>query len=228
MKVSPFCMSTPARDPFLSTSGTQDSSALNPDYVTLKRVWLNERHCPELLPYETRMVENVMKSLRSQLALIAARQAQWTGRDSYLRDLLTMEADRVQYMLKSYLRARLFKIQKFARHYVLTSSHLMSGPEQSFAKNLLHISDEALHSMFLRHLPQGDDYFQSLVAKDDPGGDMVRRPRLDQTVIVHVNEAIGAISVGGEETATLEKDRNYMARYDLVRDLLIDGRVNLI
>lgn len=221
-------MSTPLRDPFLSTSGTQDTAVLNPDVLSLKKAWINETRCPELLPYETRVVESVMKSLRAQWALISARQAQWTGRDSYMRDLLSMEADRVGYMLKAYLRVRLFKIQKFARHYLLTSFHLLSLPEQNFARNLLQISDEGFKSMFLRHLPQEDDYFQSLTAREDPGGDMVRRPDLDRAVFIHVNEPIGSISVGGDETATLEKDRNYIARYDLVRDLLVDGRINLI
>jgi GINS complex subunit 4 len=218
-------MSTPMRDPFLTTSATDESPVINSDYIALKRAWMNEARCPELLPYESRLVENMMKSLRSQWSLISARQAQWAGRDSYIRDLLTLEADRVGYVLKSYLRARLFKIQKFARHYLMTSTHLLSPAETNFARNLLQISDEAFTSMFLRHLPQGDEYFQSLTASDDPGGDMVRRPKLDRAVFVRVNDAVGSV---GPDSATLEKDHNYIVRYDLVRDLLADGRINLI
>lgn len=198
---------------------------MNPDNIALKRAWMNEKRCPELLPYETRLVENVMKSLRSQRTLISARQAQWSARDGYMRDLLTMEADRVSYVLKSYLRCRLFKIQKFARFFVMHASHLLSVAESNFARNLLQISDEALTSMFLRHLPQGDEYFQSLVASDDPGGDMVRKPNLDRVVFIKVNEAVGSV---GPEAIALEKDRSYIVRYDLVRDLVVDGRINLI
>jgi hypothetical protein len=79
--------------------------------------------------------------------------------------------------------------------------------------------------MFLRHLPQGDEYFQSLVASDDPGGDMVRKPNLDRVVFIKVNEAVGSV---GPEAIALEKDRSYIVRYDLVRDLVVDGRINLI
>lgn len=218
-------MSTPARDPFLTTSDSQDQSLINPDYTSLKRAWINESRCPELLPYEGRIVESILKALRSQWSLISARQAQWTGRESYVRDLLIMEADRAGYVLKSYLRARLFKIQKCARHYLVTSSHLLSGPELNFAKNVLQISDEAFQSMFLRHLPQGDAYFQSLDASDDPGGDMVRKPKLDRAVFLRVNEPVGAV---GQDNIELEKDKSYIARYDLVRNLLAEGRINLI
>ena len=107
----------------------------------------------------------------------------------------------------------------------MTSTHLLSPAETNFARNLLQISDEAFTSMFLRHLPQGDEYFQSLTASDDPGGDMVRRPKLDRAVFVRVNDAVGSV---GPDSATLEKDHNYIVRYDLVRDLLADGRINLI
>jgi GINS complex subunit 4 len=218
-------MNTTGRDPFLTTSDSQDIPLINPDYIALKKAWINETRCPELLPYETRLVESLLKALRSQWSLISARQAQWTGRESYVRDLLIMEADRVAYVLKAYLRARLFKLQKSARYYLMASSHLLSGPEVNFAKNVLQITDEAFQSMFLRHLPQGDEYFQSLTASDDPGGDMVRRPKLDRAVFLKVNEPVGSV---GQDNIELEKDKSYIARYDLVRNLLIDGRINLI
>lgn len=218
-------MSTPARDPFLTTTGSQEPSLVNADFLALKRAWINETRCPELLPYETRVVESILKSLKSQWTLISARQAQWTGRDSYIRDLLIMEADRVGYVLKSYLRARLFKIQKYARHYLMTSSHLLSSAELNFCKNLLQITDEAFQSLFLRHLPQGDQYFQSLVASDDPGGDMIRRPQLDRAVFVHVNEPVGSV---GPDNIPLEQNKSYIVRYDLVRNLLAEDRLNLI
>ena len=220
-------MTTPL-DPFLTTTGTADASVMNADYVTLKRAWMNEQRAPELLPYESEAVENILNSLRPQWTLISARQAQWTGRDSHIRDLLTMEADRVGYILKSYLRVRLYKIQHYARHYLMTGQHLLSSAELSFAKNILSISEEAFKTMFLRHLPQDDEYFQSLVASDDPGGDMIRRPNLERVVFIKVNDSVGTISVGGADTVTIEKDRNYIARYDLVREFLHDKRINLI
>jgi len=200
----------------------------NPDYVALRRAWINEQRSPELLTYEAVAVDNIIKSLRPQWTLIASRQAQWTGRDSHIRDLLTMEADRVGYILKSYLRIRLMKIQHYARHYLMSGQSLMSTAEIGFANNVLGITEEAFNSMFLRHLPQGDAYFQSLVASDDPGGDMIRRPDLDKVVFIKVNDNIGTVSVGGSETVTLEKDRSYIARYDLVKEFLVDHRVTLI
>ena len=213
----------------LQTAGGDvgSSSVLNPDYVALVRLWVNEQRCPELLPYEETVVENVMKSLRPQWNLITARQAQWTGRESYLRDLLTMEADRVGYVLKSYLRVRLLKLEKFSRYYLVSHPMLLSSAERNFAGNILKASDDTMQAMFLRHLPQGDEYFQSLTASDDPGGDMIRKPNLNRVVFAKVIEAVGTIAVG-EDTVTLEKDTMYIIRYDLIRDFVLDKRIFLI
>ena len=206
---------------------------MNPDYIAIRRAWVNEKRSPELLPYEFQAVENIVKILKPQWTLISARQAQWAAsRDSHIRDLLIMEADRVEYMLKSYLRIRLFKIQKFARHYMSDPRRdtLMSVGEIKFASNIVGITENAFKSLFLRYLPQGDDYFQSLTASNDPGGDMVRRPKLDRVVFAHVNEPIGTISSGSGDgnVVTLEKDHNYIVRYDLISEFISDNRINLI
>ena len=232
-------MSTPLDENFLfgTTSSSQRenqtaSAFQNQDYVALRRAWMNEKRSPELLNYEFRTVENIVKIHRPQWTLINARQAQWaTARDGHIRDLFIMEADRVGYMLKSYLRFRLFKIQKHPRHYLgdPRRDSLMSPAEIRFASNIVSITDNTFKSLFLRYLPQGDEYFQSLIASDDPGGDMIRRPKLDQTVFVRVNENIGTISTGnGDDTASLEKGHDYMIRYDLIKEFLTDNRVNLI
>jgi GINS complex subunit 4 len=237
--LSQFCMSTQLDENFLlgTTLSSQrenptPSAFLNQDYVALRRAWVNEKRAPELLPYEFRTVENIVKIHRPQWTLINARQAQWAaGRDTHIRDLLIMEADRVEYMLKSYLRFRLFKIQKYARHYLsdIRRDSLMSPAEIQFASNIVSITETTFKSLFLRYLPQGDDYFQSLTASEDPGGDMVRRPRLDRAVFIRVNDHIGTIPTGtGDETATLEKGHDYMIRYDLIRNFVLDNRVNLI
>lgn len=217
-------MSTPF-DPFLSAATAEASHTYhNTDYIQLRRSWMNEMRSPELLPFETDAVENIIKALRPQWALISAHQ--WS-RDTYIRDLLVMEADRVSYVLKSYLRIRLGKIQKFARHYVSTRN-ILSGAELKFAQNLLAVTEQAFSSMFLRHLPPDDEYFQSLVASDDPGGDMVRRPNLDAVVFVKVTDHIGSIRTGPDETADLVKDHSYMIKYALVKDFLHENRLCLI
>lgn len=220
-------------DPFASVitglTSQSDSAVVNPDYTALVRAWNNEQHCPELLPFEHRVVESIIKTLRPQWALISARQAQWTGRESHIRDLLTMEADRVGYVLKSYLRVRLLKLEKYARFYLASSNQtlLMSEAERNFASNILKASDDTMHAMFLRHLPQGDEYFQSLTAGDDPGGDMIRKPDLKKVVFVRVLEPVGAVPIG-EDAVSLEKDKMYILRYELVRDFILDKRIILI
>lgn len=219
------CVSMSSFDPLATISETLQGSSNNVDYSVLRRAWMNEMFCPELLAYETEAVANLMKCLPPQWDLVGARQ--WGSRDTYIRDILVMEADRVGYVLKSYLRARMCKIQKYTRYYI-GLPHLLSPGELKFAHHLVGITEQAFQSMFLRHLPPDDEYFQTLVSSDDPGGDMIRKPDMDAVVFVQVTDHIGSIRTGPDETADLVKDHSYMIKYDLVKEFLRDNRLHLI
>lgn len=36
-------------------------------YSQLKQCWINERNCPELLPYDHEVIDETMQSLRTQV-----------------------------------------------------------------------------------------------------------------------------------------------------------------
>jgi len=70
---------------------------------------------PELLPYQHLLVENICKEISQKEREISSRQTS-AGKSSDIRFYLNiqrMEVERVKYLLKSYLRCRIIKIEKF-------------------------------------------------------------------------------------------------------------------
>eukprot|EP00878_Enallax_costatus_P020524 GHUV01021701.1.p1 GENE.GHUV01021701.1~~GHUV01021701.1.p1 ORF type:complete len:129 (+),score=17.89 GHUV01021701.1:176-562(+) len=102
-----------------STSGvpfdTQDGASLDSgcsDFQLLKRALLNERMAPEILQYQEDLVERIKLGLQRQEEELVAMESQ--KEMDLVRQVLSYERDRVRYLLKSYLRARLQKIQQYA------------------------------------------------------------------------------------------------------------------
>jgi hypothetical protein len=78
----------------------------------LRRAWANEKISPEILPYAADVIDEIDLLLAEQEERVAAMEA-----DSGLSELAAvakLEVDRIRYLLRSYLRTRLFKIQRFA------------------------------------------------------------------------------------------------------------------
>lgn len=95
----------------------------NVDLVRLRKLWLDERHAPELLPFENDLVERVRETIRFQQGSIEMLQTELLSNSENLtiarKDALRMEIpcmemelDRVKYMLTALLRTRLKKARR--------------------------------------------------------------------------------------------------------------------
>ncbi|KAJ1876574.1 GINS complex subunit, partial [Kickxella alabastrina] len=75
------------------------------DLSILMRSWINERSSPELLEYEGSALENLMELVDFQMQKIQTQQVPFIG------NILKMDVDRIKYLVRSYLRTRLGKIE---------------------------------------------------------------------------------------------------------------------
>lgn len=103
----------------------------------LKQVLQQEKISPELLPYQTKLIGHVMKLISRQEAMIAAKNEQKSGKTADSRSYMNMykmELERVKYVLKAYLRARILKIEANLFYIVeKDKAHLMSEAEMNYA-----------------------------------------------------------------------------------------------
>ncbi|XP_051221932.2 DNA replication complex GINS protein SLD5 [Lolium perenne] len=142
-----------------------------------------------------------------------------------------MDLDRSLFLLRSYLRLRLQKIEKYMT-YISKSDDLLSRlsqQEQRFAKSCKENMEKHLEQSVLSKLPYGYDSVtrQSLSSTED---DMVPEPQLDTFVFCKTKSDVGAFQLDdiGEEVVDLVADDLYVLRYKSIKGLVEAGRIDLI
>lgn len=212
-------METPSQPEF-------DQENLNEDVQRMRTVWINEMNAPEILQYDDDMVSEMLEQINNQQAYVDSvneDQAQRTEERLFVNKLYQMEIDRFRYMVSSYLRTRLHKIEKFALH-ILKDENLtqrLSVKERNFAQQFVvlyesHVNDLALSKFAVEN--------RTLTAEG-----MVPKPNLDTFVFCQGKEAGGVQcdDKGGDFVQVTSADR-YVLRYRSVQEHVQAGTIDLI
>ncbi|XP_075895066.1 DNA replication complex GINS protein SLD5 isoform X2 [Nelusetta ayraudi] len=144
-----------------------------------------------------------------------------------------MEIDRIRFMLSSYLRSRLQKIEKFFPHVLERQNSrkagepsLLSPEEFSFAKEYYANTESYLRVVALRRMPSNLQSVDMLKA--------VPEPCLDSFVFLRVKERQENILVEPETddqreyVVDLEEGSQHLMRYRTIAPLVSSGAVQLI
>ncbi|GFU02568.1 DNA replication complex GINS protein SLD5 [Nephila pilipes] len=103
----------------------------------LQEVWVNEKLAPELLQYEGELVDCMLDQIQYMETSLQKIQ-----KEDFRIVFHKMELDRIKYVLSSYLRIRLEKIEKFGPDLLHQESQeqsmldLMSDEERIFAHKI--------------------------------------------------------------------------------------------
>uniref|UniRef100_A0ACD5WMK3 Uncharacterized protein n=1 Tax=Avena sativa TaxID=4498 RepID=A0ACD5WMK3_AVESA len=157
------------------------SAAATTDVELLKRAWRNEKAAPEILHFDAPLVSRA----REQIQLLEETLDDFTdnGVDDLVVSLYQMDLDRTLFLLRSYLRLRLQKIEKYMACICKSDDLLsrLSQQEQRFAKSCKEIMEKHLEQSVLSKLPYGYDSVtrQSLSSTED---DMGIPPHLEITL----------------------------------------------
>jgi len=192
---------------------------------SVEEAWLNEKHCPEIL--ESKM--DIMECMLEQMQTMEGNLNGLKKGDIRL-PIHRMELSRIRFMINSYLRLRLNKIQKHLFYYTRPDSEennrRLTPEEVDFAaaykENLL----EHFGSLVLRHIPGTWDAEKSVPAL--PG------PRLNSAVFIEVKEDFPGLEVfdesggGKDESVDLKVGDQHLMKYGAVASLVQDGKVRLI
>ncbi|PIA18614.1 GINS complex, Sld5 component [Coemansia reversa NRRL 1564] len=183
--------------------------------------WVNERNAPELLEYEGTTLENLMELVDFQNQRIQSQPA-------VIANILKMDVDRVKYLVRSYLRTRLAKIEKYALHYTREPRYRdrLSQSELDYAKGFVALEEKHMRRSFLDQLPP---HLRALDETTTNGLEMVPKPDVDSAVFCRVRTTVGEFQFDASEDPILMKRTNiFITRYSIIRDLLEDGKVELI
>uniref|UniRef100_A0A3P8YKL2 DNA replication complex GINS protein SLD5 n=1 Tax=Esox lucius TaxID=8010 RepID=A0A3P8YKL2_ESOLU len=192
----------------------------------LEEAWLNEKFSPELLENKSEMVECVMEQLTHMEANL-----QRVRKGDVKASVHRMEIDRIRFVLSSYLRSRLQKIEKYFPHVLEKEKSRADGdpsflsPEEfAFTKEYLTNTETYLKSVALKHMPPNLQTVDMLKAE----------PCLDSFVFLRVRERQENILVEPETdeqreyVVDLEEGSQHLMRYRTIAPLVSTGAVQLI
>lgn len=126
----------------------------------LVRLWVNERASPEILSYDYATVSEAQRVIKTQQDCIDQADIDTVDREEssmkLVRDLMQLDVDRLQFILTSYLRTRLLKIEQHVMYILLHQDYVerLSEHEAKFASNYVDLLAEHFHTSLLDLIPE--------------------------------------------------------------------------
>ncbi|XP_039059773.1 DNA replication complex GINS protein SLD5-like [Hibiscus syriacus] len=207
------------------------------DVELLKKAWRNEKVSPEILPFE----EALVKRAKEQIQLMEETVDDFveSGHDPLIASLYQMDLDRAQFLLRSYLRVRLQKIEKFMFYIWKTDTYRnrLSMEEEKFTERCIRDIGKHLEETVLSNLP--DNYQsvlnQSVISEED---DMVPEPLLDTFVVAKCERTTRPLYLDGSRQSTGfdSRDDHFLMvpgdlcilRYRPFQEELMSGNISLV
>ncbi|BES93582.1 GINS complex subunit 4 (Sld5 homolog) [Nesidiocoris tenuis] len=179
--------------------------------------WVNEKLCPEILPNKAELVEVMMEQIDQMEENVL--QLQKTDLRSIIH---RQELERIRYLIRSYLRARLEKIE-FYSVWVFKNQSVLSPQELAYLKEYLSLSVAPLKNLCDRFPgPAGQLNPKQMEIAPDLEAHVFAKSRVDlpDTIIVHDGPR--------EEEITVTKDSQRIVPYSCIRQYVRDDRIKLI
>lgn len=188
------------------------------DVERLTRAWVRERGTDALLAWEGDVVDSLFDKLEQQQNLVGTlRSDPDTSEEEHFKLVLVeTEMERVKFLVRSYVRSRLYKIEKYSHHIVMTPElhPLLSGAELAHAQRYTDLLHAHFQHSVLDSLPEW------LRKMDDTYGDglsMVSRPNPNIPVLVYCKRDCGDITLDSGEAASLAKATTHLVKWRLVQ-----------
>ncbi|GAB7366657.1 hypothetical protein MBLNU230_g8640t1 [Neophaeotheca triangularis] len=203
------------------------------DLQALTRAWVNERTAPELLPYPIGLVDRIMDRIKTQIETIEELTGSMDPKANFKLVVIQTELERFKFLVRSFLRARIAKIDQCPHHYLQTSAAsdsiqpLLSPLETQYLNSHQALLSSHYRASFLQHFPT------SLQKLDDTAGgiSMVDKPDEDTAVFVRVLRDAGKVEVQAEQgvgVAELQRGDIWVLRWSAVKDAVTRGDIECV
>lgn len=137
-----------------------------------------------------------------------------------------MELERIKFIVTSYLRCRVQKIETFTRHILMEEDERpldkrrLTSDERRFAESHAALVKQHFDQVAVQHMPQN---------LQEQSSNEIVTPNLMSHIFLRANETIPAVIVGvNDEEVDMEKDSLHLMPYKMASQLVLDGKVQLI
>lgn len=228
------------RDPFAdydaqyASAGRSRIQSGQADLQALTRAWINERGTAELLPWpRDGLIDRVTALIKAQISTVEEMTGDMDPKTNFGLIIIQTEVERWKFLIRSYLRARIAKIDKHTLYYLSTPElqGRLSEVETAYATRHQSLLHNHYLSSFLSSFPT---QLQNL--NDTAGGiSMIGGPDEDGAVFVRGLGGRGEDSVvirarGRDGDGEIEVSRGevVVARWADVREHVEMGEMELV
>ncbi|KAK7681800.1 hypothetical protein QCA50_015147 [Cerrena zonata] len=199
------------------------------NFQQLIRHWMNERHSPDILPGQEVLLGNLLDHIRKQTDDVQLLRADpGSSEDEHFRIMLVhTEIERVKFVIRSYIRTRLHKIEKYARHINSDPNmyERLSKAEFEHAKRYARLEETHYTSSVLQSLPIDQQGLDDNIAFMPP---MIPAPSKTRAVFVHARQDCPRVKLLDGSMMEMKKDQISLVPYNVIEHLLARGEVELV
>lgn len=183
-------------------------------YGRIQHLWMQERHGPELLPYDDEAVEELKSRIDEQQDLVDSLESTGQAVESLLATLGQMDMDRAKFALSDWLTCRLGKIEAYPL-YMRDCLDSMSDAEVEYLKQYGALMEHHLRQTVIDHIPKD---FQDL-----DKAHMIDRPDEEGYHFWLILQAFQ----DGDDGTTREVGTCVVAKYNDMKKHLEQGQVEI-
>ncbi|KAK6629567.1 hypothetical protein RUM43_003384 [Polyplax serrata] len=194
----------------------EDDETAGQIFKRLTTAWVNEKCCPDLLKNQNDLVDCMMDQIKQM-----EENLKGLSHEDFLVVPHRMEIDRIRYVISSYLRTRLEKIESYTffllkrdRSIPNEDDRYMSRAEFQFAEQYLESIKSHFHEEASKHT--------STLLNSFHGIDVEVRPDMRSIVTLKVLRSVEGVLINGTPV-NLEVDAYHMLPFNDVRNLIDSG-----
>ncbi|EAU83489.1 hypothetical protein CC1G_04745 [Coprinopsis cinerea okayama7 len=207
----------------------EGSAEANTPLQQLIRHWMNERHAPDILPAQEELLSGLLDHLRLQSRNVQIlRDDPRTSESEHFRIMLVQtEIERVKFIIRSYIRTRLYKIERYAR-FITSDADVqtrITASEREHASRHAKLTEQHLYLSVLQSLPEAQSHLD-----DTPVfyPSMVTQPDKTRPVFVHALQECPPIRLPDGNSMTMKKGHIVLTQYQVVEHLVARGEAELV
>ncbi|KAF2734723.1 GINS complex, Sld5 component [Polyplosphaeria fusca] len=215
-------------DDILAEVDAQSIPQETKDLQELTRAWIAERVAPELLKWPSALMDRVLERIRQQIESVEEQTGNLDPKANFTLIIIQTELERFKFLIRSFLRARLSKIDAHAAHYAARATStpsLLSSSETQYLRSHTALLSAHYAASFLGTFPA------SLRGLEDSTGGvrMVDGPDEDGAVFVRALRDVGSVGVEGTERRfEVRRGDVWVVRWSAVRGWVEMGDMEVI
>ncbi|KAF5304473.1 hypothetical protein FQA39_LY09669 [Lamprigera yunnana] len=190
---------------------------------SMEEAWRNEKFAPEILPQKYEILDYILGQINH-----VDENLSGIHNDDLRRSMHQMELERLRYLVSSYLRTRLEKIEMFVYFILKEENERMEKDEQCYLSPSELEFAKAYKESLDQHFTDSLKYLPTEIVNRKAWQNEIITPNLDAIIFAKAKSEIESVMIEQDEVIDLKVGSQVIISYNNVGHLILNDKVNLI